>query len=210
VAFQQGFHWFTSGCRIVLVGREWFSSAIYRNAELGDKMETRECSRCHLTKPINEFCKDKRIKCGYARRCKDCNAEYYKNYYNKNKDKLIKRSSDDYYGNKEKKLEYVKSWQLNNKDKRTVYTKKYRDNNKEKCSLAIKAWKGSHKANACISAANRRAALAKAQGTIDKAEWENMLLFYGNTCLCCGRNDVKLTIDHIVPVSLGGSNLNDD
>jgi 5-methylcytosine-specific restriction endonuclease McrA len=29
---------------------------------------------------------------------------------------------------------------------------------------------------------------------------------YGGRCLCCGRNDVTLTVDHIVPLVMGGSN----
>lgn len=30
---------------------------------------------------------------------------------------------------------------------------------------------------------------------------------YGNKCLRCGRDDVKLTIDHIKPYALGGDNI---
>ena len=28
---------------------------------------------------------------------------------------------------------------------------------------------------------------------------------YGNKCLCCGRADVKLTVDHVIPLSRGGA-----
>lgn len=37
-------------------------------------------------------------------------------------------------------------------------------------------------------------------------EWIALCAKFGNRCLCCGRDDVQLTVDHIVPVSMGGSN----
>ncbi len=36
-------------------------------------------------------------------------------------------------------------------------------------------------------------------------EWNAVLEFYGHRCLCCGRDDVKLTIDHVLPIFLGGA-----
>lgn len=37
-----------------------------------------------------------------------------------------------------------------------------------------------------------------------KAIKKRMLKFYENECIYCGRDDVPLTIDHLVPKSLGG------
>lgn len=31
--------------------------------------------------------------------------------------------------------------------------------------------------------------------------------YYGNICLCCRRSNVKLTLDHIVPISMGGDDI---
>jgi 5-methylcytosine-specific restriction endonuclease McrA len=38
------------------------------------------------------------------------------------------------------------------------------------------------------------------------AQWEDLVTRYGNKCLACGRTDVKLTVDHVVPVAHGGTN----
>ncbi len=36
------------------------------------------------------------------------------------------------------------------------------------------------------------------------AQWETLVSHFGNVCLACGANDV--TVDHVVPLSRGGSN----
>ncbi len=41
-------------------------------------------------------------------------------------------------------------------------------------------------------------------GKFDLEEWKAMCDFYGNICLRCGRSDLKLTMDHVIPVSRGG------
>lgn len=37
-------------------------------------------------------------------------------------------------------------------------------------------------------------------------EWLELCEKYANQCLCCGRDDLNLTADHVVPLSRGGSN----
>lgn len=47
----------------------------------------------------------------------------------------------------------------------------------------------------------------EAEGSHTKAEWENLKRRYNNMCLCCKNFEpsVKLSEDHIVPLSLGGT-----
>lgn len=54
---------------------------------------------------------------------------------------------------------------------------------------------------------NYRMALARKQGIHTKAEWRALLIAYRYTCLACGRRDpdVQITKDHVIPVSMGGS-----
>jgi len=44
-----------------------------------------------------------------------------------------------------------------------------------------------------------------AGGSFSTKEWEDLCVTYGHRCLACGRDDVDLTADHIIPVSKNGS-----
>lgn len=54
---------------------------------------------------------------------------------------------------------------------------------------------------------NRRALKLNAEGTHTQGEWQTLKAQYNFTCPCCHRSEpiIKLTEDHIVPLSKGGS-----
>lgn len=52
----------------------------------------------------------------------------------------------------------------------------------------------------------RRAVVAAAGVMYTRAEWDRLCAFYDHRCLCCGKRR-PLTVDHVVPVTKGGSNL---
>jgi len=51
----------------------------------------------------------------------------------------------------------------------------------------------------------RVARLKSVGGSHTKAEWETLKAQYNWTCPCCKGSEIKLTKDHIIPVSKGGS-----
>ncbi|MBE9479815.1 MAG: HNH endonuclease [Chloroflexi bacterium] len=48
--------------------------------------------------------------------------------------------------------------------------------------------------------------MAENGGDYTLQEWEDLCAIYDNRCLCCGRGDLLLTVDHIIPLIDGGSN----
>ena len=58
----------------------------------------------------------------------------------------------------------------------------------------------------CRSSHNRRVKVKNNGGSYSLAEWEQLCDKYENRCLACGRGDVLLSVDHIVPIIHGGSN----
>jgi 5-methylcytosine-specific restriction endonuclease McrA len=59
-----------------------------------------------------------------------------------------------------------------------------------------------------VAASNRRRALKYASKiTHTEAEWQNLKTFYNFKCLCCGKQEpeIKLTRDHVLPLTQGGS-----
>jgi hypothetical protein len=53
----------------------------------------------------------------------------------------------------------------------------------------------------------RRIRLNETEGSHSLEEWENLKIFYNFMCLCCKKNEpaITLTEDHIIPISIGGS-----
>lgn len=51
----------------------------------------------------------------------------------------------------------------------------------------------------------RRAMAAQSDATLTDEQWTNLLSWYGNKCAYCGRDDTRMTKDHVVPVSQGGA-----
>lgn len=52
----------------------------------------------------------------------------------------------------------------------------------------------------------RRAQVTANGAMYTQAEWDRLCAFYNHRCLCCGKRR-PLTVDHVVPVTKGGSNL---
>ena len=113
------------------------------------------------------------------------NKEYYKNYKQKYDKEYLEK-------NKDKITKRILSWQLKNKEKVYGYKKTWRDTH----PVAQR--------NQCIK---RRARLS-ILGTFTDAEWIEIKKAYNNICAICKRPEpeVKLTIDHIIPISKGGPN----
>jgi 5-methylcytosine-specific restriction endonuclease McrA len=44
------------------------------------------------------------------------------------------------------------------------------------------------------------------EGEFTPEEWLALCEKYGNRCLACGRGDLPLTVDHVIPISAGGTN----
>lgn len=71
-----------------------------------------------------------------------------------------------------------------------------------------KEWRLKNRSRVSCSHLKRRAIKLNAIGSHAFGEWELLKKQYGFTCPCCYRKepDIKLTEDHIIPLSKGGSN----
>lgn len=73
-----------------------------------------------------------------------------------------------------------------------------------------KDWNNAHLDRRLELSRNRRAKIRKSGGKITSVEWASLLERYNYTCLKCKRSDVKLTLDHVIPLSLGGTHTIDN
>ena len=116
-------------------------------------MDKKLCNKCEKEKELTFFHKDKSKKDGYRNSCKDCQKNYSRDFYKKNKESICEYSNEYYKSicndsnyklnrseymsiykseNSEKIREYNREYSLLNKEKISISNKIYRENNKEK------------------------------------------------------------------------------
>jgi 5-methylcytosine-specific restriction endonuclease McrA len=151
-------------------------------------------------------------------------------YYQKNKEKFKARAVKYYQENTEALKAYGRKWQSENKDHFLELARNWRKSHplsseqRERYRERQRAWRSSNRERE--NARNRewgknnpelrlainqkqRAKRKGVSGNFTAREWAEIKERYGYKCLCCGRSEpqIKLTIDHIVPISLGGLNV---
>ena len=93
-------------------------------------MTTKKCAYCKKKLPIDMFDFSSRSKDGYASTCRECTPKK-KQYYERNKEKVLLKCAEYRSTHKEQKAETDKKYAQKNKDKIKQYQKEYRDSHKE-------------------------------------------------------------------------------
>jgi len=128
----------------------------------------------------------------------------YKEYYLENRDVILERGKKYHIENQDKINAYTKEWRRNNPQRVKELARSSAERNKHKLKGYLKSFFSRHPNKAIEYYRNRRARKLKSGGKIALDEWTSLCDSYGNRCLCCGRTDVKLTLDHVIPLKLGG------
>ena len=87
----------------------------------------------------------------------------------------------------------------------TLYHRRYRRLHREKCVEYEHRWRVTHPEVGARNSARHRALLQGSEGSFTPEEFRLKCKAYGNRCAYCNE-EVPLTVDHIVPLSRGGSN----
>lgn len=155
-------------------------------------VESKICNRCKIEKPIVEFYHIKaHLHRGYlekarsSSRCKECLRAT-----GKVSDKLR------YEKRKEDRKVYYSKWQKENKARQNNYKREWN-------KLANSKFPEKYKVKRAAQRVKRRSSIKNNIGLFESWHWDLLLYLVDNKCLCCNSR-TKLTIDHIVPVSMGG------
>jgi 5-methylcytosine-specific restriction endonuclease McrA len=175
------------------------------------------CSKCSQTKLINLFSNKKTGKYGVSAICKTCDAIQGKKWRENNPDRKKQSDRNWQINNKSKKRESQRRWEqknaekekmrkrlyyLENKDEFRKKNKIWSKNNREKENAKKKRWRENNPERVRIEYSKRRSLLAK-NGTYLVTQ-KDLKKLNKNLCFYCKKTDVKLTLDHIIPVVKGG------
>jgi predicted nucleic acid-binding Zn ribbon protein len=141
----------------------------------------------------------------YRQRNPEKTKEAVRSYNERNRDKVLEYKRKYHKDNKEKEKEYQKNNRDNlNKIAREWQAKK-RQENREEYRQKQKGWRDKYPETYRAKQHRRRTRKTNAGGSYTTAEWNALLDECGHRCVWCGNDGIKLTVDHIVPVSKGGS-----
>lgn len=184
----------------------------------------KRCSGCKEIKPLSEFYDDARnINTGKQSRCIACFKEYDKSpagkastqrYRNSEKGKqfLYRHYHSEKY--RARKRAYAKTPKGREIKRRFVTSEKGKQSIKLYCrSEKFKAQQKRYHSSLKGRQTSRRLVLLRltrktqAGGSYTLAEWKELCVFCDYRCLACGNQFSfdELTVDHIVPISLGGT-----
>lgn len=167
------------------------------------------CSKCHNTKLLSDFYKQTNTPDGLTYYCKACMNERTSQWQQKNRGRTneIARNWRKNHPN------YLREYARENSEKIRQHGIQYRleHGDPEKNREAVRQWRLDNPEKHIAKENRRRARKAGNGGTYTIDEWNTLLARYNNTCLCCGVKGEdtglgKLTPDHVIPISKGGSN----
>jgi 5-methylcytosine-specific restriction endonuclease McrA len=174
-------------------------------------------------KRLLRYAKDYRNK--HRRRIKEWKRAYYNEYkkeilleqkirYIKNKDTINRRTRAYYYKNKKKCLDRAKIWTSKNKLKMQQYKKRWSQDHwqqyymehREEMLSRNKLWVIAHRDKKRHLCKDRCHRIRANGGKFTLNEWTKIKKKYFFTCLKCHKREpqIRLTIDHIIPLSKGG------
>jgi 5-methylcytosine-specific restriction endonuclease McrA len=153
------------------------------------------CAACGKNKPATEFYANTTAPDGFSARCKPCRRVQVAQH---------RKTSNEYYKQYFKNLEKTEQ----RKQQRTRYRREALADpeRREKLASRVRSWRQRNPAAATAQWSKRRAREYEVEGSYTAEEFETLCEEYGNVCLRCGDKDAPLTPDHVVPLSLGGSN----
>jgi 5-methylcytosine-specific restriction endonuclease McrA len=173
----------------------------------------KRCSKCEEQKSLSEFYKDRdklRSECKVCTRTArqaryDADPEHGRainqKYRQTERGQLTHRRLNKERAQTEDFKAYQREWV---KTEKGMAARRGRVNRYEKTELGRAAAKRRRNA--------RRAREREIENTLTAGEWQDILSYYGNTCVYCGIDfsAVPPTQDHVIPISRGGHNIREN
>lgn len=161
------------------------------------------CTKCKEDKPLEDFYETALGRFGRRSQCKVC---------------MVKASSAHDKAHPELKRQQLQNWRESNRDRynawnreyqqtpqRKAYLMQWEQDNKERNHTRRLVWLRANKQRVIAYVHKRRSLINNSTEHYTVEEWLELCELYDNMCLSCGEQ-VILTVDHVLPLSMGGSN----
>jgi len=186
----------------------------YKEASMFGILSRKKCKLCGKKKKLTEFYKDKKAPDELFYTCKQCELNRSHEWWESHKDDNDRprrlEVKKKYYRNNKARLDEVnKQWAKDNPEKRRAILQRSYLKSPEKFGERSDKWRSENPDKARSIWFTRRARESGADGKITAKEWRELKKKYNYACLCCSRREpeIKLTLDHVVPLVKGGKNI---
>lgn len=179
------------------------------------------CCRCGEQKSVSEFHKWSHGSDGLRHECKSCRKKDTREYYLRNKERILQQSREwqknnperrretsrigakrRYHLDPEKGREATRRWRELNPEKELAARRERIASGKE--SARLRAWRKNNPHKSKEQDHRRRARIMQSQGVATGEQIAARVAFYAGRCWMCGRPYAN-TIDHVIPLARGGS-----
>jgi 5-methylcytosine-specific restriction endonuclease McrA len=169
------------------------SSARRYGAKKYDEQGNKWCPSCRSYKPLTGFGLLKSRVDGHKPKCRACEAATART-----------RAAKD----PTKRREAVKRYRLRHLEEMKERRRRDYEENKEREREWHRRYCERNRGIQQIRRSKRRARILANGDSLTLEEWNEIQARWGHACLCCGRcaPEIKLTVDHVLPLSKGGSN----
>lgn len=175
-----------------------------KSAPKGDyQSDTKKCSMCGEVKPLAMFTISNSSPSGRFTYCMVCSKIRSRQWRENNRERMLQYKRQIRKTNAVAIKEYNDKWRSEHQD----YFIQWRQDNRDRNNLIAKQWAENNPELVRAKGHRYRTKKAGNGGSYTPMEWFDLCETYNWQCLCCGKHSYEspLTVDHIIPVTKGGS-----